>query len=286
MRLLIDALRRKRQWVLWAAAAGFGIVGVAGTQGFIAEQLEAERTRLQGEHAPVRVLVAGADLQPGTRIDAGSLAVRELPARYVSASAIGEADYDQVEGQVLRVAMRAGEPVLATAIDAPEPGFSDRVRPGIRAMTILVDEVNSVSGMLRPGDRIDLVFSAQAPGATANAGEITTPLMQDLRVLATGKEASDTSFRRTTNGAFTAITVEVSPDQAQKLVLAQRSGRLTALLRNPDDRNPLPARPLDVFSLLGIERPVGVATTRSIEVIVGGQGAIDQNRESGRQVLR
>ncbi len=274
MNRLVRFIAAKRQWLLWSGALGFGLIGAVGTQGFINDRLEAERARMAGDNAVVRVIVAGIDLPAGALIDADSVAVREMPARYVSVSAVTEARFEELEGQVLKVPIRAGEPVLDTAVEPPQSGFSDRVRHGIRAMTITVDEVNSVSGMLRPGDRIDLLFSTRTPELGSASGEIATPLMQDLKVLATGRDVTDTGFRRDPGAAFSTITVEVLPEQAQKLVLAQRSGRLTALLRNPDDRNPTPAGPLDVFSLLGIARPGSQANPRPVELIVGGQGRL------------
>ena len=75
----------------------------------------------------------------------------------------------------------------------------------------------------------------------------------------------------------TAITVEVSPSQAQQLIVAQRTDKLTAMLRNPDDREPMPERAMDLNALLGIEPPhrsVIVQQAIGPEIIVGGRGAL------------
>jgi pilus assembly protein CpaB len=139
-------------------------------------------------------------------------------------------------------------------------------------MTIAVDEVNAISGMLQPGDRIDLLFSARVPAAgVASPSEVTRPLMQDLRVLATGRQVRPAQDDR---GArlYTTITVEVQPIEAQKLVVAQRAGKLTALLRNPGDRETLAARPMDLHGLLGLPSSASVSVRRSTELIVGGIG--------------
>ena len=225
---ILHWLRRWRMFVLVAAALGFGALGVAGTHGFISEQINAEKQRLAREHKPTQVVVAARDLAAGTVLHNDMLASREVPARYAPASAVHAGDHEALYGQVLLVSMKAGEPVLATAIDYPADGFSTRVRHGIRALTIEVDEVNSVSGMLRPGDRIDLLFSTRSPLPGQNGTDISRPLMQDLPVLATGAQTHDTTRLERPMNSFTTITVEVSPEQAQKLVLAQRSGRLTA----------------------------------------------------------
>lgn len=272
---ILEILKPWRVWLLVIAALGFGAIGVAGTHGFIAEQINAEKNRLQREHSPTRIVVARQDLAAGTLLSAELLATREVPARYAPASSINEQDYEDLAGKVLQVDTTAGEPVLTTTIDLPAAGFSDRVRHGIRAMTIEVDEVNSVSGMLRPGDRIDLLFSTRSPIVNDGGTDISRPLMQDLPILATGHQTNGARRTRFEIGSFTTITVEVTPEQAQKLVLAQRSGHLTALLRNPDDRRPIASQAMDVFQLLGLRRP-GKARrpARQIEMIVGGQGRL------------
>jgi pilus assembly protein CpaB len=76
---------------------------------------------------------------------------------------------------------------------------------------------------------------------------------------------------------FTAITVEVSPSQAQELIVAQRTGKLTAMLRNPDDRQPLRPRAMDLNALLGLDPPQGAVVfprAAGPEIIVGGRGAL------------
>lgn len=274
--MLTKLLSKYRVWLLSFTALGFGLVGITGAHGFITGQIEAERARLQRQHQLMPIVVIRRDTPAGTYLTEQMLATREVPLRYASASSIGEGEYESVLGKVLQVSMKAGEPVLSTNVDEPADGFSGQVRHGIRAMTIEIDEVNSVSGMLRPGDRIDLLFSTRSPLAGANGSDISRPLMQDLLVLATGSQTDNHLDSPDELNAFNTMTVEVSPEQAQKLVLAQRSGRLTALLRNPDDRRPIAANAMDVYSLLELPKPTKRIRTRKkkIELIVGGQGRI------------
>ena len=159
--------------------------------------------------------------------------------------------------------------------------FAARVPAGVRAFTVVVDEVNSLSGMLQPGDRIDLLLSARPPVTAAGPQpvEITRTLLQGIRVLATGRQVRPGADESRPGRGYGAITVEVSPEQAQRLVVAQRIGRLTAMLRNPEDRAPVEAAPIDAWGLLGLAAPVpAVPETRppprATELIVGGQGAL------------
>ncbi len=271
---------RHHSSLLFVAALGFGALAVFGVRGYLAERIEIEKARLAPTQPVVEVVVARHDLEPGDVVDAESMAVREVPADLVPGSAVLPDRFDRHVGARIAQPMRGGEPLLAGAIvGADLTTFSSRIRPGIRAMSVLVDEVNSVSGMLQPGDRIDLLFSVRPPveQGMPPAQEVTATLMQDLAVLATGRQVrvdpGDSGGMR----HFTAITVEVSPSQAQELIVAQRTGKLTAMLRNPEDREPMRARAMDLNALLGIDPPhrsVVVPQAVGPEIIVGGRGAL------------
>lgn len=274
----IAFLARHRNLLLLLAALALGALAAFGARGYLSEQLAIERERLLPRQPMVQVVVAKRDLPRGEAVSADTMAVREVPREYLPAGAVTPDRFDAVAGAVLAQPMRAGEPLQGIAITAPDAGaFSARLRSGVRALTIGVDEVNSLSGMLQPGDRIDLMLSVRLPGGSTSPlpQEVTRALMQDVRVLATGRQVRPGGDERQGTRAFTAITIEVTPEQAQRLVVAQRSGKLTALLRNPGDREPIPQRPMDVYGLLGIEPAAAVAPPPvPPEVIVGGQGAL------------
>jgi pilus assembly protein CpaB len=225
------------------------------------------------------VVVAKRDLPRGETVSADNMAVRDVPREFLPGGTVAPERFDTVAGAQLAQPMRAGEPLQQAAVAQPDGGaFSARLRSGVRALTIAVDEVNSLSGMLQPGDRIDLMLSVRLPGGSATPlpQEVTRPLMQDVRVLATGRQVRPGGDdRQSASRVYTAITIEVTPEQAQRLVVAQRSGKLTAMLRNPGDRDPVAQRPLDVYGLLGLEPAAGEpARSAPPEVIVGGQGPL------------
>jgi pilus assembly protein CpaB len=274
---LLRSTIRNRTVVLLLVAGAFGVLAVGGARGYIAERLATERERLNPPRAMVEVVVAKRDLAPGSPVDPGTMAVRSLPAEYVPGGAVRPEVFEQHAGARLAQSMRSGEPLLPGALEPGHDGsFSTRIRQGIRAMTIQVDEVNSVSGMLQPGDRIDLLFTVRPPAVPGMppGDEVTAPLMQDLVVLATGSQVAPSGEPSGAGRPFTAITVEVSPEHAQRLIVAQRSGRLTATLRHPDDRAPVRAAALNVSTLLGIDRVQRAAPPvhPGPELIVGGKG--------------
>lgn len=262
-----------------ALASGAAAAHVARSQ--IAEHLARERARLAPAPELVEVVVARRDLSRGDAVDVGTMAVRALPRDFVPGGAIVPGQFDALAGRRLSQAMRSGEPLLVASLERPEAaGFSSRLRPGVRALTIGVDEINSISGMLQPGDRIDLLLSVRPPATDGVArSEVTHPLMQDLLVLATGRQTRAATDTPSAAGAATArnfgtITVEVDFERAQQLVVAQRSGKLTAVLRNPEDRKAVEPRRLDIDGLLDLPARRVAARASGPEIIVGGRGAI------------
>jgi pilus assembly protein CpaB len=224
------------------------------------------------------VVVARQDLAKGDPIDARTMALREIPEEFVSSSAVRPERFEAVSGMRLAAALRSGEQLVASAIvGGDHMSFSQRVKPGIRALTIAVDEINSISGMLQPGDRIDLLFSARLPerdGARGPGGEATVPLFQSLPVLATGRQVRAGVEERGGQRSYSTVTVEVEPEQAQRLVVAQRTGKLTAVLRNPDDPARMARRAMDLRQLLGVTP--AMAAREGPQVIVGGIGRVPE----------
>ena len=142
-------------------------------------------------------------------------------------------------------------------------------------MTIRVDEINSISGFLQPKDRVDLYLSH----GTGGKQEIF-PLIERLDVIATGVQTVVDKNGNASTRNFSTITIQVTPDTAQRISLAQEVGKITAVLRNPGDEAPLVGEPMTVSKLLGIA-PAPKAVKKKqpvrrppppprIEFIVGG----------------
>ncbi len=279
------ALAAHRNIVLFIAALACGAIAVFAGKGYLAEQLEAERARLAPKPSRMRdVIVARRDLGKGDVVSAETMALRSIPEEYVSGSAVLPEQFDGFEGMRLAASLRSGEQLVASAIIGGDNlAFSHRVKPGIRALTIAVDEVNSISGMLQPGDRIDLLFTARPPlegDGRSQLPEATVPLFEGLLVLATGRQVRAGVDERGAARSFSTVTVEVEPDHAQRLVVAQRAGKLTAVLRNPDDPQRMSRKAMDIRQLLGMGSPAAAASSAP-QVIVGGVGRIAVDPGSG-----
>jgi pilus assembly protein CpaB len=270
----------RRYHVAWALLGSlcFGAIAAFGARNYIHERLDQERQRLQPVASTIEVVVASRALKAGETVGPETMALRAVPIGFAPARAVTPERFEAIVGARLVVDMNAGEPLLTSAFEAPDDAsIAMRVRPGIRAMTIAVDEVNALSGMLQPGDRIDLLWSVRPPEALgAASGEVTRMMLQGIRVLATGRQLHTTRKEGAVESpTYTTITVEVDPEQAQKLVIAQRSGSLTAVLRHPEDRGPAIVPERDLHRVLGLKQIVSAVSVPSApELIVGGKGPL------------
>jgi len=243
-------------WLLiLAVAAGIGAA-------FMARQHLNSRVRaLEAEAAVPMVerVVAAFDLPTGTTLDAVHLATRQYPRSLVSSDSLDPAQFQRLLGHALRVPLKAGDLVLPAHVRiASDTPFSSQLAAGRRAITLPVDVINSVSGLLEPGDLIDLYVSFDY-----QRRRITAPLMQGVLVLATGVQtqfAADDSGR-SANGdndgrrGYSTVTLDTSPEEAVKLVAARQGGTLTAVLRRQDDNGATQkAVRGDLASLLGVAR--------------------------------
>lgn len=271
--------------LLGVAALGFAGLSVVLADRHISEAIVRQQGAAKATPpVTVPVVVAKFDLVAGEAVSADNMAVRPVPVDLAPGSALRPEQFDAKVGMRLARGLRSGEPLLSEILQPAETGgLSARVRQGIRALTIAVDDVNAVSGMLRPGDRIDLLFSARAQGVDAGAAvESARVLVQNVAVLATGRQLRPGADESATR-PFTSITVELSPEDATRLVVAQRAGRITALLRNPDDRFAVSSAPIDAHALLGTAPKSPVLSQRPVapagpEVIVGGVGGLSAGR--------
>ncbi len=280
-------LRRLQTPLIIVSAVVAGCLAVHGMREHIAEQLALETRKLNPKQEWMEVLVAKSDLLAGDSVHERTVALRRIPREYLPAQAIAADRFDSLAGRKLAIGLKAGDPLLESMVEQRESAiFSSQLRPGVRALSIAVDEINSFAGMLQPGDRIDLQLSVKPSllGALNTAQEITTPLLDNILVLATGRQAR---MQGTEAGgrSFSSMTVEVSPEQAQRLIVAQRSGRITALLRPRDDQAPTESKSMDLARLLQWSTPVAASLPRAgPEIIVGGRGSLTL-QTGGQHVL-
>jgi pilus assembly protein CpaB len=255
-------------WLLLAAAVLLGIGAVFLSNSLIKRRFaEIEAAANRGKET-VSVVVAKRDLERGDPLTAAVVAVRQIPKEYVHQSAVRPEQFGSFERQRLAAPLRRGETLLTSHTEGNGSNvFSATLKKGWRALTFEVDSVNSISGMLRPGDRIDLIYSSKG-----RLGEDTTvPLLSNVSVLATDQMVTKRDETTGKERSFSTITLEVSPFDADRIIVAKAAGQLTAVLRHPDDEAANRTRALSAASLTG----GGAALHddgRMVEYIVGGGG--------------
>lgn len=174
-------------------------------------------------------IVASQPLRAGQLLRYEDLSVHDLPQQWVGPDSFGPDQADLLEGKVLLKDLQPGEPITRLSITDPTPpALTEQLLPGRRAITMPVDYVNSLSGRLAPDDRIDLFVTFAHEGQ-----RITTLLVSAVRVIATDEplalQAQEGLLM--TNRTVTSVTLDVSPQEAVKLVSAKLGGVLTAVLR-------------------------------------------------------
>ncbi len=269
--------KRKRSLkhiIMFMLSLGVGAFGVFYSRQYIETQINFYKAQLDKTEpmaavvVPVRKLVRGEIVMPEV------LSLREIPEQYVDSNSVTEADFEIALGQRVDFDIDAGRPLLWAHLEGGmSPTFSGQLMEGLRALTVRVDEINSISGFLQPDDRVDLLLSHDKTGSR----EIF-PLIERLNVIATGEQTMVDKNGNNATRSFSTITVQVSPDDAQRITLAQSIGQITAVLRNPDDESPLTGGTMDVNALLGIAPPPvkpppkrrSAPVEPRIEFIVGG----------------
>ena len=271
--------RSRKPVAMFALSLALGGIGVFYSKHYIEEQIAYYRGQLERTEEMVGVVVPNRSLARGHVLAAGDISVRQIPAKYADSNSVNGSNYETALGQRIDFDIDQGRPLLWAHLEGGmTPTFSGKVPEGLRAMTVRVDEVNSISGFLQPRDRVDLLMSHGS-----GAEQVIYPLIEQLEVIATGTQTLVDKSGAGRERRFATITVQVSPTQAKRITLAQQVGKLTAMLRNPDDESPLSDAPLTVAELLNLPVPVDAppppppapkrrpAPKRpSIEYIIGG----------------
>jgi pilus assembly protein CpaB len=190
---------------------------------------------------PVPVVVATRDLPLGTAIDPSMLGTRVLPEAYVEARHIRSADAERIIGTPVSMGVKANEAVLWSDLATTSQerrDLSALVKTGRRVLTIRADSSSTFGGLIRPGDSVDVLYTTTREGS---AEPVTIALLQNLLVLAIGRDTGSAAGDDQNKGSE--VSVSVTVEQAQVLAHAGGSGRMTLILRNPDDINVLDGLP-------------------------------------------
>lgn len=215
-----------------------GVVAVVLAQRLIQQKSDASISQ---------VVVAKTDIDMGTRLTPEMLNVQEWPAGSVPQGAILAKDKDALikdpktnEGRVVRVSVMKGEPISEAKL-APagvQPGLSFAIKEGKRAITVRVNDVVGVAGFALPGNFVDIMVNTtdEAARSVGDNKTISKIVLEHILLLAVAQETSQGEGKPK---VVNAVTLEVTPDQAERIDLARSVGSLSLVLRNQIDTTPV-----------------------------------------------
>jgi pilus assembly protein CpaB len=183
-----------------------------------------------GNEAGFDVVVAANDIQVGSKVEEHDVRLAKFPVTEVPQGAYSKRS--QVLGRGVVVPITRGEFILPTKLaqENAGSGLPSLIPPGMRAVSVRVNEVVSVAGFVTPGTRVDVLLTGTPNGSNESQ---TTTVLQNVAVIAAGHTLERTATGEPQNTAV--ITLLVSPDDAQRLTLASTEGRIQLSLRNPLD---------------------------------------------------
>lgn len=212
----------------------------------------------------VSVLVSTKDIDKGEEIKADSVEVKKMSKEYVQPGAVS--NLPRIRDMVTVVPITSGEQITLNKLTYPTRGgaLSEVTPAGKRAVTIAVDTLGGIAGMVRPGDRIDIFAAIAVPGpemaGKKGAQLAVVPVFQNVQVLAVGQSLgkksssqSSSAASKTRSGArssstassstgysprrdtFTLITIALTPQESNLIAFVQEQGKLRLTLRSATD---------------------------------------------------
>ena len=217
---------------------------------FVAVIVAARWINAQASGNTNKVAVALLDISLGARISPEMVRMVDWPANALPPGAFN--DPKLLDARVTRTSIQHGEPIMESKLAPPgtQGGLSAVVGEGKRAMTVRVNDVVGVAGFALPGNYVDILVNTQdelAKNASGRDPSISKIVLERILVLAIAQESSrDDTKPKVVN----AVTLELTPDQAEKLDLARSVGTLSLVLRNQIEDKPVNTEGATKTSLL------------------------------------
>jgi pilus assembly protein CpaB len=227
------------------------MMSVALIAGLMAVFLASQWLDAKSGSGMTKVAVASTDISLGQRLTPELMEMVDWPSRSVPPGAFQQ--LNGLDGRVLKTNMLRGEPVLQAKL-APvgtQGGLSAVIGDGKRAITVRVNDVIGVAGFALPGNYVDIIVNTQKDGERVNHDQnISKIVLEKILVLAVAQEVSlDETKPRVVN----AVTLEVTPEEAEKIDLARSVGSLSLVLRNQVDPHPIHTAGITKNDLLSIK---------------------------------
>ncbi len=216
-------MRKLRPFVMILMSLGIGLAAMT-----VAAQWLRDRSLQQTRP----VLVAAHDVAAGIRLDRSMLEVVHWPSDAVLAPAM--VSLEEAQGRVTNSALLRGEPLLQSKLAAKGEtgGLSAMLTEGRRAVTVKVNEIVGVAGFALPGNYVDVMVHTTDP----QNQPVSRIVLERIRVMALAQE---TGPQENKPRVVNAVTLEVTPQEAERMDLARSVGTLSLVLRSQSDTSPV-----------------------------------------------
>ena len=204
------------------------IIAVAAAVSLATVSMAAIWLKQRDEGSTIKVVVATRDLQIGTRLQASMLETVSWPASAPIQSPLKSTE--QAYDRVINMPILRGEPILDTKLAAlgQQGGLSSVLKDGKRAVTVKVNEIVGVAGFALPGNFVDVM--ANIPDKDNNP--VSKIVLERIQVLAVAQDVANTENKPR---VVSAVTLEVTPQEAEIIDLARSVGALSLVLRSQVD---------------------------------------------------
>src|SRR5215216_5718471 len=221
-------MRNKRFFIVLVGALIFGVLAAVS----VSKYLSSAQAFTKDLH---KVAVAKVAIPIGSKIIAEQITVVQFPKESTPDGAFDSPE--KLAGRVAVTNIGAREPITESRL-APEGtagGLTAIIPEGYRAMTVKVDDASGVSGFLQPGAIVDVVVVIDPKENSINQDPISKVVLQNVRVLANAQNMDKPKDEREAT-AVKAVTLQVTPAQAEKLALASNEGKLQLVMRSQIDQ--------------------------------------------------
>ena len=221
-------MRNKRFFIVLVGALIFGVLAAVSVSRYLSSAQDYTKNLN-------KVAVAKVAIPLGSKIIAEQIMVVQFPKESTPDGAFDSPE--KLAGRVAVMNIAAKEPITESRL-APEgtaAGLSAVIPEGYRAMTVKVDDAAGISGFIMPGALVDVVVVIDPREGSGMQDPISKIVLQNIKVLANGQNIDKPENEREAT-SVKAVTLQVTPEQAEKLALAAREGKLQLIMRNQIDQ--------------------------------------------------
>lgn len=272
---IITQLKAKGQWLNVIVAIVLGILSLVMANMYLSSKSDEISKKIEAENnvPMVQAIVANVNLNVGDVLTDDVFAARDVPKEFYESTSFPPQLSSELVGQKLAYPVARGVPIQKNDIDPAGKAFSNVIKEGYRAITFQVDDTNSISTMIIPGNHVDLLLVIQKEN-----GDEVRPLLEDVTVIATGEETNAAKnvsmYDQENKRSYSTVTVQLDPESANKLILAQVVGKINVVLRGNAEKDLVKSPVITSSSLLGNAGGGGpgrhAPREDKVEMIVGG----------------